>query len=96
MGSFLWLFNLLIQLYIWLLIAHVVLTLLVNFGIVNSRQPLVSSIGEFLFKVTEPVLGPIRRWLPNLGPIDISPIVVIIGLTFLQVIANNNLPHLLN
>lgn len=91
MYSLLWLFNTVIQLYIWLLIAHVILNLLVNFGIVNARQPLVSTIGEFLYRITEPALGPIRRALPNLGSLDISPVVLILGLTFLQVVVNNNI-----
>lgn len=94
MHSLLWLFNTLIHLYIWLLIAHVVLSLLVSFNIVNPRQPLVSGIGEFLYKITEPVLSRIRGVLPNLGPIDIAPMVLILGLTFLQVLINNNARYL--
>jgi YggT family protein len=88
MYPLLWLFNTLISLYSFLLIASVVLSLLVNFNIVNARQPLVSAIGEFLYRITEPVLAPIRRRLPDLGPIDISPVVVLLGLQFLQVAVN--------
>ncbi len=72
MNPILWLFNTLIELYSFLLLAFVILTLLINFNIVNARQPIVSAVGEFLYRITEPLLGPIRRRMPNLGPIDIS------------------------
>jgi YggT family protein len=89
MHSLLWLFNTLINLYIWLLIGQAILSVLISFGIVNARQPFVAAIGEFLYKITEPVLAPIRKRLPNFGAIDISPIVLVIGLTFVQVVVNN-------
>ncbi|WP_150285953.1 YggT family protein [Rhabdaerophilum calidifontis] len=88
MYPILWLFNTLIGIYSFLLIAFVVLSLLINFNIVNARQPLVSAIGEFLYRITEPVLAPVRRRLPDLGPIDISPVVVLLGLQFLQITVN--------
>lgn len=84
MNPLLWLFDTVISLYVWMIIGQAVLSLLVSFGIVNSRQPLVSTIGEFLYRVTEPALAPIRRYMPNLGPVDISPMVLIIGLLFVQ------------
>ncbi|MCA3594905.1 MAG: YggT family protein [Methylobacterium sp.] len=84
MNPLLWLFDTVVSLYIWMVVAQAVLSLLIGFGIVNARQPLVSSIGEFLYRVTEPVLAPIRRRMPNLGPVDISPMVLIIGLLFLM------------
>ncbi len=64
------------QLYVWLLIAAAVLSWLVAFNVVNARNQFVAMIGDFLYRVTEPVLRPIRNSLPNLGGIDISPIVV--------------------
>lgn len=84
MNPLLWLFDTVISLYVWMIIGQAVLSLLVSFGIVNSRQPLVSTIGEFLYRVTEPALAPIRRRMPNLGPVDISPLVLIIALLFVQ------------
>ena len=84
MNPLLWLFDTVVSLYIWMVVAQAVLSLLIGFGIVNARQPLVSSIGEFLYRVTEPALAPIRRRMPNLGPVDISPMVLIIGLLFLM------------
>ena len=83
MNPFEWLLVTVVWLYIYMLIGQAILSLLVSFNIVNPRQPLVAGIGEFLYRVTEPVLGPVRRVMPNLGPVDISPMVVIIGLIFL-------------
>lgn len=88
MFPLLWLFNTLIEIYSFLLLAYVILTLLINFNIVNSRQPIVSAIGEFLYRITEPLLAPIRRRMPNLGPIDISPVVLLLALQFIQVTVN--------
>ncbi len=84
MNPLLWLFDTVVSLYIWMIVGQAVLSLLIGFGIVNARQPLVSAIGEFLYRVTEPALAPIRRRMPNLGPVDISPMVLIIGLLFLM------------
>ena len=83
-----WLINKIIEIYSFLLLAFVVLTLLINFGIVNARQPIVASVGEFLYRITEPLLGPIRRRMPDLGPIDISPVVLLLALQFVQVTIN--------
>ncbi|MDI3469626.1 MAG: YggT family protein [Pseudolabrys sp.] len=84
MNPFLWLIFTLIDLYIWILIASAVLSWLVAFNVVNTRNPLVASIGEFLYRITEPALRPIRNILPNLGGIDVSPVILIIGLLFLK------------
>ena len=84
MNALLWLINTVIQLYIYILIASAVLSWLVAFNVVNVRNPIVSQIGEFLYRVTEPVLRPIRNLLPNLGGVDISPIILILLLLFVQ------------
>ncbi len=73
-----------IQIYIWLLIAQAILSWLVAFNVVNTRNQVVYAIGEFLHRITEPALRPIRRVLPNLGGIDISPVLLILGLIFLR------------
>jgi YggT family protein len=73
-----------ISIYIWLLIAQAVLSWLVAFGIVNRYNRVVSTIGDFLWRVTEPLLRPIRRVLPDLGGIDISPVILILLLWFLR------------
>lgn len=84
MGAVIWLVDTCITIYIWILIAQVVLSWLVAFNIVNTRQPFVRQLGNALWRLTEPVLGPIRRILPNLGGLDISPIIVILILEFLR------------
>ena len=69
---------LVLQIYIWMLIAAAVLSWLVAFNVVNSRNQVVHMVGDFLYRVTEPVLRPLRNMLPNLGGIDVSPVVVIL------------------
>ena len=73
-----------IDVYIWLLIAMAILTWLVAFDVLNRRSQFVQTVGRFLWRITEPVLRPIRRILPNLGGIDISPVILILILFFLQ------------
>jgi YggT family protein len=73
-----------LDLYVWLLIAAAILSWLVAFNVVNTRNPFVAAIAEFLYRITEPVLAPIRRALPNLGGLDISPIVLILIIMFIQ------------
>ena len=84
MYSLLHLVNTLITIFIWLLIAQAVLSWLVAFGIVNRYNRVVATIGDFLWRVTEPLLRPIRRVLPDLGGIDISPVILILLLWFLR------------
>lgn len=73
-----------LEIYIWIIIASAVFSWLYAFNVVNSRNPFVASVGEFLFKVTEPALRPIRRFLPDLGGIDISPIILFIIIYFIR------------
>lgn len=88
MHSLLWLFNTVISIYIWIVIANIALSWLIQFGIVNARQPFVQQVGEFLFRATEPALSPIRRRMPNLGGIDLGPMVLIIALMFTRMLVN--------
>jgi YggT family protein len=73
-----------IQIYIWILIASAILSWLVSFDVVNRRNPLVNRVGQFLYQVTDPVLRPIRRILPLIGGVDLSPLVVILLLWFIR------------
>jgi YggT family protein len=73
-----------LQIYVWVLIAAAVLSWLVAFNVVNSHNSFVRSVGEFLYRVTEPVLAPIRNVLPSFGGIDLSPMVLILLIFFLQ------------
>jgi len=84
MNPFLWLLDTIINIYIWLLIGSAVLSWLIAFNVVNSQNPTVRMIWDFLYRITEPVLAPIRSVLPGLGGIDISPVILIIGLLFLK------------
>ena len=72
--------------YSLLLIIYVVMGLLLNFGVVNAYNRFVSAVYEFLMRVTEPVLRPIRRILPNMGPVDLSPLVVFILIWFARML----------
>ncbi|MGN6283596.1 MAG: YggT family protein [Afipia sp.] len=73
-----------LDLYVWLLIASAILSWLIAFNVVNTRNQFVASVAEFLYKITEPVLRPIRNFLPNFGGLDISPIIVILIIMFIQ------------
>ena len=84
MRSILWLFDTVITLYVYILIASAVLSWLVAFNVVNDRNPIVAQVGDFLYRVTEPALRPIRNILPNLGGIDISPIILVLALYFIR------------
>jgi YggT family protein len=85
MGNpFLWLISTLIWIYIYILIAAAVLSWLIAFNVVNVRNSFVATVADFFYRVTEPALRPIRGLLPNLGGIDISPVILIVGLMFLE------------
>ncbi len=73
-----------LQIYVWLLIAAAVLSWLIAFNVVNTRNQFVAAVAEFLYRITEPALAPIRRFMPNLGGLDISPIVLILIIMFIQ------------
>ena len=75
---------LVLQFYTWLIIAAAILSWLVAFNVVNARNDVVRAVWDFLYRVTEPALRPIRRILPNLGGIDVSPIILLLGIFFLQ------------
>ena len=96
MHAILWLIDELIWIYILLLIAQAILSWLLAFGVINRYNRGVSVIGDFLYRVTEPALRPIRNILPNFGGIDISPIVLILILYFIRVLIDEDLaPYLL-
>ena len=82
MYSFLSLISTVIQIYIWILIASAVLSWLIAFNVVNTRNQVVAMIADALWRLTDPALAPIRRFLPNLGGLDISPVVLILLLIF--------------
>ena len=84
MKSILILFDNIISLYIWILIINAIISWLVAFNILNTSNRFVYSVLDVSYKLTSPPLNFIRRYLPNLGSIDISPVILILGLMFLR------------
>ena len=76
--------DLALNLYTWVLILSAIFFWLYAFNVINSSNQFVSAIGSFLYNVTEPALRPIRRVLPNLGGIDISPIILLLLIFFIR------------
>ena len=86
--------DLALELYIWIVIAMAIFSWLVAFNVVNTRNQVVAMIGDFLYRITEPALRPIRNMLPNLGGIDISPVILFLIIVFIRyVIALYILPN---
>ena len=73
-----------LNLYVWILIASAVMSWLVAFNVINTRNDVVRGVWDFLYRLTEPALRPIRNILPNLGGIDISPIILLLIIFFIQ------------
>ena len=84
MKSVLILFDNVVNLYIWILIIHVIFSWLVAFNVLNTSNRFVYSVLDVSYKLTAPPLNFIRRFLPNLGSIDISPVILILGLMFFR------------
>ena len=84
MNSILILFDNIISLYIWILIINVIISWLVAFNVLNTSNRFVYSLLDVSYKLTAPPLNYIRRFLPNLGSIDISPIILILALMFIR------------
>lgn len=85
-----------VDLYIWVILIGAITSWLVAFNIINKTNQLVYMIIDFMYRVTEPTLRPIRRVLPNFGGIDMSSIALILGLIFLKMVLNNLHGALLN
>lgn len=73
-----------LNIFVWLLIVQAVLSWLIAFNVVNTRNQFVAMLWDFLYRITEPALRPVRRIMPNLGGIDISPVIVILIIIFIQ------------
>jgi YggT family protein len=84
MYAFVTLIEQIIDLYIWTLLAYLIIGWLVTFRIVNPWQPAVRMISDLLARIHEPLLQPVRRVLPDLGPIDISPVVLFLAAQLLR------------
>ena len=88
MHPLLYLFNMVMELIVWLVIASAIVSWLVAFGVVNTRNQFIRVVVDTLYRLTEPMLRPIRRFLPDLGGVDISPVVLLVGLYFLRYLVN--------
>lgn len=80
-------------LYCWVVIAAAVMSWLIAFNVVNTRNPSVWTVHDFLYRLTEPVLRPIRRRMPDFGGIDLSALLLILGLFFIRNLLAEYWPH---
>ena len=81
---------LLIDVAFMIILAHIIMSWLITFGVLNMRQPIVAQIWYGLNRLLEPVYGPIRRRLPAMGGLDLAPLLVILGLYVLEIVLRNN------
>ena len=72
------------------IIAHVIMSWLINFQVLNMRQPIVGQIWYGLNRLLEPLYGPVRRVLPQMGGIDLAPLAVLLGVAILRIVLVNN------
>ena len=75
---------LILDLYRWVLIAMIIMSWLISFNVINTRNAFVEAVWRILNQLTEPVLRPIRRFMPNLSGLDLSPIIAFILIFFIQ------------
>lgn len=90
MASIYEILQLLLSILWFFIIAHVVLSWLINFQVLNTRQPLVAQIWYGINRLLEPIYGPIRRVLPNMGGLDLAPLAVLIGVMIARIVLTNN------
>lgn len=91
MTSLVILLHTLLDIYKWCLIVYVVMSWLIAFNVVNIHNRFVFTVNDFLFKITEPALRPIRRFMPNLGGVDLAPLILILLIWFAQDLLVRNL-----
>lgn len=94
MFAIFWLVGVVLNLLMWAFIIRSVMSWLISFGVINPRNQAVYTISNFLYRLTEPMLSPIRRVLPDLGAIDISPVIAILILAALKLVAADIYVHL--
>ncbi len=95
MNPFIWLVITVLDIYFWIILATVILSWLTAFNVINGSNPYVRQVSHALRRLTEPLLGPIRRFLPDLGGIDVSPIVLLIALSFVRYLVIYYLPRMM-
>ncbi|MGB0960622.1 MAG: YggT family protein [Halocynthiibacter sp.] len=75
----------------FLVFAHVIMSWLINFQVLNLHQPIVAQIWYGINRILEPIYAPIRNILPSMGGLDLTPVIVLIGIHMLQIVVSNNL-----
>ncbi|MBB4304264.1 YggT family protein [Rhodobium orientis] len=80
-----------LNLMIWIVVASAIFSWLYAFNVVNPRNQFIAMIGNALYQLTEPLYRPIRRFLPDLGGLDLSPVIVLLIIFFLDMLIRNNL-----
>ena len=91
MTSLLQILLLILDIVQFVIIAHIIMSWLINFQVLNLRQPLVAAIWDGLSRLLDPLYAFVRRFLPNLGGLDLAPLVVLIGVYALRIVIVNNL-----
>ena len=84
MTAIFWLFDTILTLAFWIVLIQVIMSWLINFDVINLRQPFVYQLWTGINRLLDPIYRPIRKVLPNLGGIDLAPMVLIIGILFVQ------------
>ena len=82
--------NLLLDLLTYVIVAHVIMSWLVGFGVLNPRQPVVAAIWDGLNRLLDPFYSRIRQFMPNTGALDLAPLVLFIGIIILRILIANN------
>lgn len=75
----------------FLIIAYVIVSLLVSFGIINTYNRIVATIADVLYKICEPLLRPVRNLLPAMGGIDLSPLIILVALQALEILIRSDI-----
>lgn len=84
LGPLIMVIQIALNILVWMVIVQAVMSWLVAFGVINTRNRFVYLVGDFLYRITEPLLRPIRSVLPDLGGIDLSPVVLLLAVVFIQ------------
>lgn len=87
--------SMLLSLVWWVFLIMIIMSWLISFNVINTRNQFVASVWRILNQITEPILRPIRRIVPSVGGLDLSPIIVFVIIFFLQSFIANDLPRLL-
>jgi YggT family protein len=95
MGSLIEIIFLILDVIWYIILAQIIMSWLINFGVLNMAQPMVAQIWSSLNKLLEPIYRPIRNFLPNTSGIDLAPLVVIVGIIAIRIIISNNASSLI-